>query len=212
MNIASLNTLDLLLIVILLVGILIGLTRGALSQIISAFSIWLGLVATLWLYKIFSYRILQGLGIAETSSDTLAFLILLIVFFNAFRLVVKYLATPPEEKKKRRKSQEDPLAEAAKSFSERLGGLFQLVGGMVMGFFLTLFWITIILGVTQFILQPTGTDVPYTGFARGLVTNLRTSTLVPYFNKFLAALVVSLDLFVPRNADILRSVLEKITL
>ncbi len=212
MDIAGLNALDLLLIVLLLIGMLLGLTRGALSQIVSAVSIWLGLVATLWLYKTFSFRIFQGLSIGVTASDTLAFLTLLLVFFNAFRLLVKYLTKPPEEKKKKKKSQIDPLAEAAKSASERMAGIFQLIGGMVMGFVLTTFWLTLILAVIQFIFQPTETTIPYTGFAGGLVTNIQTSALVPIFNGLLRALVISLDLFVPRNADILRGVIEKIVI
>jgi hypothetical protein len=77
-----------------------------------------------------------------------------------------------------------------------------------MGFILTTVWLALIFGVIQFIFQPTGTDVPYSGFAGGLVTNLRTSTLLPLLNQVLAAIVQSVSLFVPRNADILKGVLE----
>lgn len=202
MNIVGLNTLDLLIIVILLIGTLIGLTRGALAQIASAISIWLGLVAALWLYRPFSINILQGLGVGSRASDTLAFVVLLIVFFNAFRLIVRYLTKPPEEKKRKKMSRHDPLAEAAKSASQRVAGIFQLLGGMVMGFILTTFWLTIYLAVIQFSLQ--------TVTSGGLVSNLRTSTLVPVFNNILSALVVSVDLFVPKNANILKAVLLKI--
>ena len=212
MVIAGLNTLDLLLIVILFVGVLIGFIRGAVSQLISAVSIWLGLVVTLWLYKPFSERIIQdSLGIGKVGGDTLAFLILLLVFFNAFRLLVKALSTPPEErKKKKKKDSEDPLAEAAKTTTERITGCFNSLGGMAMGFILTTLWIALILGVIQFIFQPTGTDVPYSGFSRGLVANLRTSTLRPMFNSVLWALSQSVDLFVPKNADIFKVVLRTI--
>lgn len=202
MNIVGLNTLDLLIIVILLIGTLIGLTRGAISQIASAISIWLGLVAALWLYRPFSINIIQGLGVGSRASDTLAFVTLMLVFFNAFRLIVRYLTKPPEEKKRKKMSRHDPLAEAAKSASQRIAGIFQLLGGMVMGFILTTFWLTIYLAVIQFSLQ--------TVTAGGLVSNLRTSTLVPVFNDLLSALVVSVDLFVPKNANILKAVLLKI--
>ena len=107
MQVLGLNTLDLLLLVILFIGILAGFVRGAISQLVSVVSIWLGLVATLWLYKPLSERILQpevsGFGIAKTPADVLAFVILLLVFFNAFRLLVKYLAVPPEEKKRKKR-------------------------------------------------------------------------------------------------------------
>lgn len=211
MQFAGLNTLDLLLVIVLMLGILIGIIRGVLTQIISIVSIWLGLVATLWLYKIFSFRILQGLGLSETGSDTLAFLILLIVFFNAFRLIVHMLSTPPEERRRKKKATDDPLAEAARTTFERfIIGPLKVVFGMVMGFILTTLWLAIILGALQFIFQPTDFSIEHTGFARRMVTNLRTSTLVPWFNVVLSWLVTSLNLFTPRDADILRRVIELI--
>ncbi len=212
MTLAGLNTLDLLLVVILFIGILVGFMRGILSQLISAVSIWLGLVATLWLYKPFSERIIQdALGLGEIGGDTLAFLILLMVFFNGFRLLVRSLTVPPEERKRgKRRDAEDPLAEAAKSTAERVGGCVAAIGGMAMGLVLTILWIALILGVLQFIFQPTGTDVPYSGFTRGLVNNLRTSTLRPLFNQVLWLLAQSVDLFIPKNADIFKTVLQRI--
>lgn len=217
MEVLGLNTLDLLLIVILFIGLLAGFVRGAISQIVSAVSIWLGLVATLWLYKTLSERILQpetsGFGIAKTPADVLAFLILLLVFFNAFRLLVKYLAVPPEERKKKKKKrgrvgpiEEDITPSATQRF---IVGPLQALGGIAMGIVLTTLWLALILGVLQFIFQPTGTDVPYSGFTGGLVTNLRRSALVDsYFNPVLALVVQSVDLFVPRNADILKAFLK----
>ncbi|MFN8454817.1 MAG: CvpA family protein [Anaerolineae bacterium] len=107
MNVLGLNAFDLLLLVVVIVGALIGFVRGVVPQLISLVSIWIGLIATLWLYQTLSNQILQpetsGFGMSKTPADTLAFLILLIVFFNAFRLVVKYLAVPPEERRKKRK-------------------------------------------------------------------------------------------------------------
>jgi hypothetical protein len=217
MQVLGLNTLDLLLLVILFIGILAGFVRGAIPQIVSVVSIWLGLVATLWLYKPLSEEILQpevsGLGIAKTPSDVLAFLVLLLVFFNAFRLLVKYLAVPPEEKKKKRKRRGvvGVPEEVAPSATQRfIIGPLNALGGIAMGFILTTLWLALILGVIQFIFQPTRTDIPYAGFTNGLVTNLRTSTTLPYFNQVLGAVVQSVDLFVPRNADILKGVLEVI--
>jgi uncharacterized membrane protein required for colicin V production len=211
MSILGLNNLDLLLIIFLLIGVMIGFVRGIVPQLISIASIWLGLVATLWLYRPFSERIIQdALGMGKTGGDTLAFLILLLVFFNAFRLIVRTLSTPPEERRKRRKDSEDPLAEAAKSFSERMIGFVNAIGGMILGFILTALWLALLLGVLQFIFQPTATEVPYSGFTRGLVTNLRTSALRSWFNSLLWLLSQSLDLFIPRDADIFRTVLRTI--
>jgi uncharacterized membrane protein required for colicin V production len=218
MEVLGLNTLDLLLLVILFIGILAGFVRGAVPQIVSVVSIWLALVATLWLYKPLSEQIFQpetsGLGMAKLPSDVLAFLVLLFVFFNAFRLLVKYLAVPPEEKKKKRKRKgvvgvpEEVAPSAVQRF---IIGPLNALGGIVMGFILTTLWLALILGVIQFIFQPTRTDIPYSGFTNGLVTNLRESTLLPYFNQVLGAVVRSVSLFVPNDADILRGVLEDIT-
>jgi len=165
---SDLNSLDYLLILILFVGVLAGMIRGILPQVISVVSIWLGLVATLWLYKPFSNFIIQdGLGIAAAGGDTLAFMTLIIVFFNAFRLLVKYLATPPEERKRgRKRDADDPLAEAAKSTAERVAGFANALGGMVLGFILTSLWLALLLGILQFLLQPTGAQIPYSGFLR----------------------------------------------
>jgi hypothetical protein len=215
MQVLGLNTLDLLLLVLLIVGILAGFVRGAVSQLVSVVSIWLGLVATLWLYKPLSVQILQpetsGFGIAKTPADVMAFLVLLLVFFNGFRLLVKYLAVPPEErkKKKRKAGKVGPLEEVKPSATQRfITGPLNALGGLAMGLILTTLWLALILGVLQFIFQPTGTDVPYAGFSRGLVTNLRTSILLPFFNLVLTGLVQSVDLFVPRNADILKAFLK----
>jgi hypothetical protein len=198
-------------VVILFIGILVGIIKGVLPQLFSIISIWLGLVVTLWLYKPFSFRILQGLGLPKIGSETLAFLLLLVVFFNAVRLIVKSLSTPPEERKQRKMSKDDPLAEAAKSATQRFViGPLNMLGGAVTGFILTGLWITLVLAAIQFIFQPTDVPVEYSGFSRGIVTNLKGSTLVPIFNSVLSLLSQSVDLFIPKNADMLRKVLESI--
>lgn len=212
MNILWFNTLDLLLLVFLFIGVLIGLVRGTIPQIISLVSIWLGLVVTLWLYKIFSFRILQGLGMAKTGADTLAFIIVLIVCFQAIRLIIKMLATPPEDKRKRKKSEVDPLAEAAKTATERfIVGPLNMLGGMVMGFILMALWLTLILGITQFLLQPSEVTAEVGSFADRMAGHLSGSSLVPIFNSILWLIVRSVEFFVPANADIFRKVVEFIS-
>ena len=212
MDILGLNTLDLLLIIILLIGALIGLVRGTTPQVISLVSVWLGLVVALWLYKIFSFRILQGLGMGKTGADTLAFIIVLIVCFHGVRLVVNALVTPPESKKKKKKSEEDPLAEAAKTASERfLLGPLNLVGGFAMGLLLTTLWMALILGVAQFLFQPSDVPEQVGSFTRRMAANLNGSTLVPIFNSVLWLIVRSVELFVPSDADIFRRVVTFIS-
>ena len=214
LQVGVLNALDLLLIFILFIGIIIGFVRGAVPQIISMASIWLGLLVTLWLYKPFSKYILQGLDMNPNAADTMAFVILLIVFFNAIRLIVKSLATSPEEKKKKRRNKEDPLDEAPRSARDRyVVGPLNAVGGMVMGFFLTTLWLAIILGIFQFSFQIEATNVPGVGASgAGMANQLRSSALMPYFNRVLWLLVQSLSLFVlDPSANILEKVVANLT-
>jgi hypothetical protein len=212
MDVIGLNTLDLLLLLLLFIGMMVGFVRGAVSQIVSMVAIWLGLVTTLWLYRPLSERIVQEiLPMGKIGGDTLAFVFLLMVFFAGFNIIIKKLAVPPEEKKKkRRKDADDPLAEAAKTTSERVAGCLNAVGGIAMGFLLTVLWLALLVGVLQFIFQDTGTSVPYTGFSRGLVSNMRTSLLLPWFNQVVWALAASLRFFIPKNADLFEIVLQQI--
>jgi len=209
MQVIGLNALDLLLLFIMLMGIVVGVLRGMLPQLFSLASIWLGLVITLWLYKPFSIYILQGLGIPSVGSDTMSFLMLLFVFFNAIRFAIKSMSTPPEERKLKKKSKVDPLAEAAKSATQRFViGPLNLLGGGVMGFILITLWIALIIGVVQFIFQPTEAPAgQVSGFSGSMINNLTTSKLVPLFNQVLMILTQSVNWFTPRNADILKKVL-----
>ena len=129
------------------------------------------------------------------------------MFFNAIRIIIKLISTPPEERKQKKKSKEDPLAEAAKSATQRfVVGPLNLLGGAVLGVILMALWLAIILGVMQFLFQPA--DVPAGGgFSARMSLNMRTSALLPVFNQILAWLVWSVSFFVPRNATILKDVL-----
>jgi len=129
------------------------------------------------------------------------------VFFNAIRIIIKLISTPPEERKQKKKSKEDPLAEAARSATQRFViGPLNLLGGAVLGVILMALWLAIILGVMQFLFQPA--DVPAGGgFSARMSLNMRTSALLPVFNQILAWLVWSVSFFVPKNATILKDVL-----
>lgn len=211
-NATGLNPLDLLLIVIMFIGILIGLVRGMVPQIVSIISIWFSLIITLWTYKLFSFRILQGVGIPSTQADTLSFLILIWVWFNVTRLLISFMAVPPEEKRKKKQDEDDPLAEAAKTATERfIIGPLNAVGAMLMGFGLMTLWMAILMGVLQFIFQ--GAAVQGAGGAgSGLAANLNGSLLIDiYFNPVLQLLSTSVSLFIPADADIFRRVLGLIT-
>jgi uncharacterized membrane protein required for colicin V production len=220
MALASLNVLDYLLLFLLFLGALIGLIRGPMPQIISLASIWLGLLAAVWLYGPLSNRILQGLGFSKIVADTLAFLILLIIAFNVIRLVVKTLTVPPEEKKrktKRRKGQVGPSEEVGKSATSKyITGPLLAIGGLVLGIILMSVWLALILGVFQFTFQVNVTDV--TGISvpgSGLINQLKSSALISYFNRILQLLVESVSFFVIDSIvgpgpNILESVINRV--
>jgi hypothetical protein len=132
---------------------------------------------------------------------------LFVVFFNAIRIIIKLISTPPEERKRKKKSQEDPLAEAAKSATQRFViGPLNLLGGAVLGIILVALWLAIILGVMQFLFQPA--DLPTGGgFSARMSLNMRSSSLLPIFNQILSWLVWSVSFFVPKSATILKDVL-----
>lgn len=203
MSIAGLNLLDYLLIFILFLGAVVGFLRGAVPQIISLASIWLGLLGSLWLYRPLSDNILQGLDFPKTGSDTMAFLILLVIFFHAIRLIVKSLTVPPEEKKKkpRRRGKVGVEEEQfVKTATQRyITGPLQAFGGIFMGIVLTALWTALILGVFQFLLQVNVSEATEGGAASagsGLSAMLRTSGLLFYFNQILRLVVRSVSLFV----------------
>lgn len=198
MQFVGLNTLDLLLIFLLFIGLLIGFLRGVGTQLRSLASIWLGLLIALWLYRPFSNRILQGLEMGKVVSDTLSFLLMLFVAYHAIRLIVSFLTRPPEEKMKpiKPKGRVGPVEPPKPSALQRLIlGPVGTVLSMILGVVLAIVWISIFMGVLQFFFQTgafsaTGVSQP------GLVGQMQSSTLVPYFNRVLFLIVQSLSLFV----------------
>jgi hypothetical protein len=220
MQVLGLSILDYLLIFIVFLGGVVGLIRGILPQVISLTSLWFSLLATLWTYRLFSDNILQGLGISEIVSDTLSFLLILFISFQAIRLLIKSLTTPPEEKKKkpRRKGKVGPAVEHfAKSPTQKyIIGPLGAIAAIVLGFILTTVWTAVFLGVLQFIFQVdvsqaasdvSGVTVPGSGFA----VQLKSSTLIHYFNLVLLWLVRSVSFFViDSGPNILEVVINKI--
>jgi hypothetical protein len=213
MEIYGLNTLDFLLIFGIFVGGLIGMLRGPFPQLISAASIWLALLISLWTYRLLSENIfLESEIFGRITSDAMAFMIMFIVGYNAIRFLIRYLTRPPEEKKKkpRRKGQVGPIDEkrAVKPMQRYVYGPLGLIGGAILGVILATVWTAIFLGVMQFFFQVNVNDVAGVSVpGSGLVAQLRTSSLVPFFNRVLYYLVISLDLFVlDDRADILKRV------
>lgn len=211
MVIYGFNTLDFLLIFILFLGGIIGMLRGPGTQLVSAASIWLALLISLWTYRLLSVFIFIESGyFSRTSGDALAFAIMFIVLFNGIRLIIRYLTKPPEEKKRKpkKRGQVGPIDDKPpiSPIKRYVYGPLMLFSGAVLGVILTTIWTAIILGVLQFFFQVDVTQVAG-GTGRGLVAQLTSSSLVPFFNNVLFFLVRSLDLFIlDDSADILKKV------
>ncbi|MFQ5612071.1 MAG: CvpA family protein [Anaerolineae bacterium] len=183
------NPLDLLIVLLILLGTLSGLIRGAFKQILGLVSFWLALIISLWLYKPLSDEIIGGVltSMSAFGRDTLAFLFLMIVFSNLIGLALRLVSTPPEEKKRRKVGQ---FEEAVERGSQRfIFGPLNALGGLALGFLSTAVWLSVLLALIQFAL----TAAPGSALAR----TMATARLVPVMNGILSWVYVSVRLFVP---------------
>jgi uncharacterized membrane protein required for colicin V production len=188
------NSLDYLLVLILFIGAVWGLLRGAGKLLIGLFSLYVGLVISLLLYQPlanFFRNVLQTMSVS--GSQSLAFVFLLLVSVNALSLLTRYLSTPPEERKRKKKSE---LQEAVTKGGRRFltGPLNQLVG-LLVGFLVTIVWISLILAVFQFAVR---SGWPAANDARvAIQAQLGASTLVPVFGEALNRIYWSVSIWVP---------------
>jgi len=216
MQFGFLNELDLLLLVIFLISGLYGMSRGAVPQIVSAMSLWLGIVIALWLYTPLSHRIIKGLfrSWSFEVSDTLAFFLLFGIFFHTVRLIILYLVFPPEseeaskkaEMKRKKKREKEGLDEPM--LQRYILGPLNLIVGMFMGVVLAILWWSIIIGMLQFILQPSLTPA---GALRNLANSMHNSYIVKeLLNNVLLYLNLSVNIFRPSYATILQDMVKLI--
>jgi hypothetical protein len=186
------NALDFLLMFFLLVGVAWGLLRGAGRLLIGLFSLYVGLVISLLLYRPlgnFFRDLLPAMSVE--GSQSLAFVVLLLAFVNGLSFLTRYFSTPPEDRRRREKGE---LQEAVTKGGRRFltGPLNQLLG-LLVGFLVAVVWISLILGVLQFV-----TSAGLYGGA--LRRQLDTSVLVPWFNYALVRIYWSVGIWVPGGA------------
>jgi len=176
------NMLDYLLILLLLLGTAWGLLRGVGKVLIGLFSLYVGLVVSLLLYQPFAAYLRDLVpAMSVRGSETLAFVFLLLLFVNGFSFVTRYFATPPEERKRKQKGQVQETVEKG-GLRFIIGPLSQLAG-LLVGFVVTVAWMSLLLAVLQFSLKASGTAGG--GTAASLRHQLSTSVLVPIFNYIL---------------------------
>jgi uncharacterized membrane protein required for colicin V production len=201
------NALDFLLIFFLVVGAMWGLVRGAGKLLIGLFSLYVGLVIALWLYRplaAFFRDLLPAMSLQ--GSQALAFVVILFVSVNAIGFLTRFFTTPPEERKRKQRGE---LQEAVTKSGQRFvtGPLNQLLG-LVLGIIVAAIWISLILAVLQFVLR--------SGFATGgsvgaFRRQLGTSELVPWFNYALALFYSAVGFWIPGDApNILSGLLRQL--
>jgi uncharacterized membrane protein required for colicin V production len=190
------NALDFLLIFFLVIGALWGLLRGAGRLLIGLFSLYVGLVIALVLYRPLGsfFRDLVP-EMSVSGSQALAFVILLLAFVNGISFLTRYFGTPPEERKRKKRGDvQEAVAEGSMRFVT--GPLNQLLG-LVLGIIVAIVWVSLLLAVVQSVLR--------SGFATGsgvgaFRTQLQTSVLVPWFNYALALIYSAVSFWIPGDA------------
>jgi len=186
--------LDFLLILILILGTVWGLLRGMTKVLIGLFSLYVGLILSLWLYQPLANYLRSLLpGMSVSGSEALAFVFLLLVLVNGFSFFTEYFSTPPEERKrKKRGAVQEAVAQTGRRF---LTGFLSQIGGLVVGFVVTVVWISLLLAILQFVVQaewPTANGMRF-----AFQGELATSALKPTFNQILTIIYRSVKIWVP---------------
>jgi uncharacterized membrane protein required for colicin V production len=188
------NALDFLLIFFLVIGMFWGLLRGAGRLLIGLFSLYVGLVISLLLYRPlanFFRNLLSAMSLH--GSQSLAFVVLLFTSVNGLSFLTRYLSTPPEDRRQKKKSD---LQEAVAKGSRRfLTGPLNQLAGLLVGLVVTLVWLSLVLAVFQFAVKsgwPTGNSTRV-----AIQGQMNASTLIPWFNDLLGHIYWSVSIWVP---------------
>ena len=188
------NAFDFLLIFFVILGATWGVIRGAGRLMIGFFSLYVGLVVSILLYRPLAnwFRDLVP-AMSIEGSQSLAFILLLLVFVNGISFLTRFLGTPPEERRRTHRGQvEEALAQGSRRFIT--GPLNQLIG-LLVGIVVTIVWLSLILAVLQYSLR---SGVPgLGGTANALRAQIGASQLVPWFNVVLGRVYWSVSFWVP---------------
>jgi len=186
--------LDYLLIFFLVLGTVWGLLRGAAKLLIGLFSLYVGLIISLWLYRPLADYLRSLLpGMSVNGSEALSFVFLLLILVNGFSFFTEYFSTPPEERKRKKRGEvQEAVAQTGRRF---LTGPLSQIGGLVVGFVVTIVWISLLLAVLQFVVQSAWPIAD--GMRLGFQGELGASALKPTFNQILTIIYRSVKIWVP---------------
>lgn len=189
----SFNSLDYMLIVLLLLGTFWGMMQGVVRLLTDLLGMYIGLVVTLLVYRPigdFFRRLVPGMSVS--GSEALAFALCMTVLVTGLSLVSRFTGIPPENRKRRRKLNVEETQPTG--CRRRVLSPMNQLGGLLVGFVVSIIWLSLALAVLQFLFRWGGSNV---GAARGLRIQLQTSDLVPVANHVVYLIYRSVSFWFP---------------
>ncbi len=186
------NALDLLIMVVLLIGMLLGFVRGLMREVIGLFSLYITTLIAAFAYRaVGKFFKLISPRLTQEASESLAFLALMLLIYNFFFWSI-YL---PYKERRERRAWRIKRAEALKPIL----GMLDKAGGLGLSFALTCLWIGLGLLITDFVVRVDTWYLPnLEGIRVVLLDAIDGSGLVPVFRQALSiALLTMQPWFIP---------------
>jgi membrane protein required for colicin V production len=173
-----LNPFDVLIAFAMLAGIIWGFVRGLVRSALGLAVIYIATILAVNFYIPVGkwLRYLSGRRVTDITSQAVAFILILVVIAVALHLAL-------------RRTYKDTEWPGIRHIDQ--------LGGLVLGFFLTVFWIGLALLLIAFVLgTPTlaGEEL-----RQNLLSYFHSSTLIPIYYRFLPVAVATLKPWVPRG-------------
>jgi len=173
-----LNPFDVIIAFALLSGIAYGFTRGLVRMALSLLVLYIATVLAMTLYGPVGgwIRYLTSGTLSTTVSQVIAFGLILILFYALTTFIL-------------RRTYKDTDLPGIRQFDQ--------IGGMVLGFLLTCFWIGLALIVISFVLK--ATDVTASTLRENMLMFFRTSHLIPIFYRLFPIFFITLRPWMPKG-------------
>lgn len=175
---AWLNPFDVLIAFALLAGIAFGFVQGLVRMALSLLVLYIAIVLGMTLYTPLGrwIRYLIGSAISETMSETIAFVLIIVLVYGIASFVLRRTYKDTE-----------------------LPGIRQIdqLGGMVVGLILTCTWIGLALVAMAFVLN--ATDMAASTLRENMLLFFHSSKLIPIFSELLPIFLVTLRPWMPKG-------------
>jgi membrane protein required for colicin V production len=171
-----LNPFDVLIVLALLAGVALGFVRGLVRMILSLLVLYLAAVAAMTLYTSLGNWLRVVAGLPLSLSQSLSFLVILILISAAINFVLRRTYKHTE-----------------------LPGVRQIdqLGGMIVGFFLSVVWIGLSILIIAFFLRASlGQEAP---IQQTVIGYFRRSSLIPVFYRVLPVILATLRPWMPKG-------------